>query len=131
MDDHTSLVEALTARENEILTLIADGCSYAEIGERLYIEKTTVKWYVQEMYDKLGLETVQRNQRQLVELARKLGILTAEPALSSMIPAVPNPYKGLRPFQLADAGNFFGREALIQHLLSRLAESGEASRFLA
>lgn len=32
-----------------------------------------------------------------------------------------NPYKGLRPFQEADAPDFFGRQALIEVLLDRLA----------
>jgi DNA-binding SARP family transcriptional activator/DNA-binding beta-propeller fold protein YncE/energy-coupling factor transporter ATP-binding protein EcfA2 len=32
-----------------------------------------------------------------------------------------NPYKGLRPFQESDAGDFFGREALVKRLLDRLA----------
>jgi WD40 repeat protein len=52
---------------------------------------------------------------------------------------VPNPYKGLRAFQEADALDFFGREALTAHLLTRLAPApsqGEGrregdSRFLA
>ena len=39
----------------------------------------------------------------------------------------PNPYKGLRPYQEADAGDFYGREALINALIERTA----ASRFLA
>jgi WD40 repeat protein/DNA-binding SARP family transcriptional activator len=34
-----------------------------------------------------------------------------------------NPYKGLRPFQEADAPDFFGREALIQALLDRWTPS--------
>ena len=42
-----------------------------------------------------------------------------------------NPYKGLRPFQEADAGDFFGRDNLTRQLLARLEEQGEASRFLA
>jgi len=33
---------------------------------------------------------------------------------------VSNPYKGLRPFQEADAGDFFGRDELIKRLLDRL-----------
>jgi serine/threonine protein kinase/WD40 repeat protein len=41
-----------------------------------------------------------------------------------------NPYKGLRPFVEADASDFFGREALIERLVSRLDEDLEASRFL-
>lgn len=33
---------------------------------------------------------------------------------------IPNPYKGLRAFQESDAAAFFGREALVQHLVDRL-----------
>lgn len=33
-----------------------------------------------------------------------------------------NPYKGLRPFEEADADDFFGREALVEHLLERLKD---------
>jgi WD40 repeat protein/transcriptional regulator with XRE-family HTH domain len=43
----------------------------------------------------------------------------------------PNPYKGLRAFQEADAPDFFGRETLTAHLLTRLAETTELARFLA
>lgn len=42
-----------------------------------------------------------------------------------------NPYKGLRAFLEADAGDFFGREAVTQRLVHRLAESVPGSRFLA
>jgi WD40 repeat protein/serine/threonine protein kinase len=48
-----------------------------------------------------------------------------------------NPYKGLRAFQEVDAGDFFGRQSLIEQLLMKLAHSpleGESegiSRFLA
>jgi WD40 repeat protein/DNA-binding SARP family transcriptional activator len=42
-----------------------------------------------------------------------------------------NPYKGLRPFTEVDAGDFFGREALIRRLVTRLGEAGPGSRFLA
>ncbi len=38
-----------------------------------------------------------------------------------------DPYKGLRPFEEADAADFFGREALTELLVERLAET----RFLA
>jgi len=43
----------------------------------------------------------------------------------------PNPYKGLRPFGEADAADFAGRDALVNRLVSRLAEEGTAGRFLA
>src|SRR5215210_5763111 len=42
-----------------------------------------------------------------------------------------NPYKGLRPFTEADAGDFFGREGLIRRLVARLGAPGRGSRFLA
>jgi len=44
---------------------------------------------------------------------------------------VQNPYKGLRPFQEADARDFFGRKPLVKRLLSRMGEDGAESRFLA
>jgi WD40 repeat protein/serine/threonine protein kinase len=48
---------------------------------------------------------------------------------------VVNPFKGLRPFQEADADNFFGREVLVEQLVERLTPSKSGrdreSRFLA
>jgi WD40 repeat protein/DNA-binding SARP family transcriptional activator/tRNA A-37 threonylcarbamoyl transferase component Bud32 len=46
-------------------------------------------------------------------------------------PALPNPYKGLRAFQEADAADFFGREALTDRLVARLAENHPLVQFLA
>jgi len=48
----------------------------------------------------------------------------------SELAAPPNPYKGLRAFDEADAADFFGREALIDRLLERLADPAQG-RFLA
>ena len=42
-----------------------------------------------------------------------------------------NPFKGLRPFREADAADFYGRDTLIQELLTRLAETDDLARFLA
>jgi WD40 repeat protein/serine/threonine protein kinase len=53
--------------------------------------------------------------------------VTDEIALPDLI----SPYKGLRPFTEADAADFFGREMLIQDLLTRLSESVDLVRFLA
>ncbi len=44
---------------------------------------------------------------------------------------IPNPYKGLRTFQEADAANFFGRDALTKQLIARLEEQHEYAHFLA
>jgi two-component system, NarL family, nitrate/nitrite response regulator NarL len=46
---------ALTERERQILRLIADGKSFAEIGATLFIGVTTVKSHIQHVYEKLGV----------------------------------------------------------------------------
>ena len=51
--------------------------------------------------------------------------------LAALLVSVNNPYKGLRPFEQADAGDFFGRDTLIQRLLDRLKEDHSFSNFLA
>jgi DNA-binding NarL/FixJ family response regulator len=67
-------LEELTARELEILRLIADGLSNAEIGEQLYIGETTVKTHVTHILQKLGL----RDRVQAVVLAYQTGIFEAD-----------------------------------------------------
>jgi DNA-binding NarL/FixJ family response regulator len=47
---------SLTAREREILDLIADGCTNRQIGERLFIAEKTVKNYVSGLLIKLGMQ---------------------------------------------------------------------------
>lgn len=42
-----------------------------------------------------------------------------------------NPYKGLQPFEEADAEDFYGRATLIDKLIERMKEPGDIRRFLA
>jgi WD40 repeat protein/serine/threonine protein kinase/class 3 adenylate cyclase len=69
------------------------------------------------------------------ELAESLqgSIVVAEPIVAVTIAEeeTRNPYKGLRPFAEADAGDFFGRDALIRRLVGRMAEDETSARFLA
>jgi WD40 repeat protein/DNA-binding SARP family transcriptional activator len=55
----------------------------------------------------------------------------AAPQIQPRVAVLANPYKGLHPFQEKDAPDFFGREASVQRLLSRLKEDGPYTRFLA
>jgi pimeloyl-ACP methyl ester carboxylesterase/DNA-binding CsgD family transcriptional regulator len=49
--------DSLTVREREVLALITEGLSNAEIGDRLSISEKTVRNHVSNVFDKLGVWT--------------------------------------------------------------------------
>ncbi|NJN44055.1 MAG: helix-turn-helix transcriptional regulator [Anaerolineae bacterium] len=108
-----SIVEQLTYREQEVLSLIVEGKSNREIAQILVITHGTVKWYVNKIYQKLGV----RNRVQAIVRARELNLiipetisderpLQATEAISITLPEPFNPYKGLRAFQAPDHRRF-------------------------
>jgi LuxR family maltose regulon positive regulatory protein len=63
-------VEQLTAKEHEVLGLLATKLSRREIGQRLYVSLNTVKTHQRALYRKLGVE----NRSAAVTRARELGL---------------------------------------------------------
>ena len=61
----------LTPREEEVLQLIADGCSTSEVAERLFISGKTVKNHLASIYEKLEA----RDRTQAVLSAVRSGII--------------------------------------------------------
>lgn len=71
----SSLIEPLTARELEILRYMADGGGFRDIARRLHLAPTTVKWYSQQIYSKLGIDHAGQKRRHAIAQARVLGLL--------------------------------------------------------
>jgi len=61
----------ITKREEEVLQLIADGCSTPEVADQLYISQKTVKNHLASIYQKLDA----RDRTQAVLQAVRMGIV--------------------------------------------------------
>jgi predicted ATPase/DNA-binding CsgD family transcriptional regulator len=104
MDD--DLLEALTEREQEILSLIAAGLSNQAIADQLFLTLGTVKWYNKNIYSKLGV----RSRTQAVAFARKVGLLESPLVTPSKLNIPPQ------------ATGFIGREDELKGIERRLAD---------
>jgi DNA-binding NarL/FixJ family response regulator len=62
----------VTRREEEVLQLIADGCSTPEVAEKLFISQKTVKNHLASIYQKLDA----RDRTQAVLQAVRMGIVS-------------------------------------------------------
>jgi LuxR family maltose regulon positive regulatory protein len=62
---------SLTDREIEVLLQVSSGMRNKEVAESMGMTEGSVKWYMQQIFDKLGT----RSRVQAVERARKLGLI--------------------------------------------------------
>jgi RNA polymerase sigma factor (sigma-70 family) len=67
-------LQALTPREREVFRLVAQGCTNAEIAERLVLSETTVKTHVRNIRNKLDLA----GKGEMRVLAAQLGLVPPE-----------------------------------------------------
>jgi DNA-binding CsgD family transcriptional regulator len=70
-DDGDPPVEALTAREREVLALLADGVGNREIAHTLGISEHTVKFHLGAIFGKLGAST----RTEAVRRGLRLGLI--------------------------------------------------------
>lgn len=68
----TDTIDRLTARETEIIRLLAEGLSNAEIGQRLHVETSTVKSHLGRAMTKIG----SRDRLQTVVWAYQSGLVS-------------------------------------------------------
>jgi DNA-binding NarL/FixJ family response regulator len=62
---------SLSAREIEVLTLVAHGLTYKEVGAKLCLSERTIKYHMGEIIARLQLE----NRAQVIEYARRVGLV--------------------------------------------------------
>jgi predicted ATPase/DNA-binding CsgD family transcriptional regulator len=113
MDDenHNPLSGPLTARELEVLTLIAAGLSNREIAHELTLTLGTVKWYTRQIYNKLGVNS----RTQAVARAQDVGLFDTKSTASAASEYQP---RHNLPAQLT---SFIGREQEIAEIKALLS----------
>ena len=68
-DDEGSSIPGLSARQLQVLKLVAAGLSYKEVGSRLCLSPRTVKYHMSEIMDRLHVQ----NRAQLLAHAGRMG----------------------------------------------------------
>ena len=70
----TKLVESLSEREIEVLQLMADGLTNAEIGTQIHLSEGTVRNYISTIFGKLQA----KDRTQAVVMAIRYGLITVD-----------------------------------------------------
>ncbi len=64
----------LTAQQQQVLSLVAQGLTYRQVGQAMYLSETTIKYHMKQILDRLHL----RSRQQAVAYARRGGIAPRE-----------------------------------------------------
>ena len=78
---HDEPKASLTAREMEVLGLLVEGASVAQVGRQLFMSPSTVKTHIGKIYEKLGAH----NRASAVIAAVRLGLVADEDSRSHPI----------------------------------------------
>jgi LuxR family transcriptional regulator, maltose regulon positive regulatory protein len=79
--------EALTPREHEVLSLLAEGLTNSEIGERLFLTEATVKVHVRHILSKLRVRTRTEAVILVLTKRRPVGAAGRSPAATVELPS--------------------------------------------
>ncbi len=66
-----SKAEVLSARQIQVLTLVAQGLTYKEVGTKLCLAERTIKYHIGEIIERLHLE----NRSQAIQYARGMNLV--------------------------------------------------------
>ncbi len=105
--DDLPLARPLTPREQDILDCIGAELTNRQMAERLTLALGTVKWYVRQVYNKLGVS----NRNEAIARAQRLGLLPDEQHQDTVRHNLP-----------ADATPFVGRERELTELAGLIAD---------
>ena len=85
-------IQPLTEREEDVLQCIVDGFTNRETAEQLVIARSTVKWYVRQIYYKLGVDT----RDEAIDVAQQLGFQMMSDQFWGRLPHHTLPFVGRR-----------------------------------
>ena len=63
-------IESLSPRETQVLTLVAQGLTYKEVGAKLFLAERTIKYHMGEIVQRLHIQ----NRAQAIEYAKRSGL---------------------------------------------------------
>lgn len=117
------LTEPLTHAEQRVLELMAQGLSDREIANELFISPNTVRSdHKQHIYDKLGLQSPNRNKKQAIKRAQDLGLFGDTEQISAIEQLLKLPIRPEHNLPV-DVTPFVGRRAEIAGVMRLIDDS--------